>query len=125
MSNEPEVRPDVSAMKLFSGIVSDVRVLVEQQLSLVRLEIQGEIGRAKDGSSIMAVGFAVLIIGGVVFCGMLVHLLAQIPGLPLWGCYGLVGVPIVLLGAGLCHLGAQKLRSPNASGMRPVRTEKE
>jgi hypothetical protein len=49
--------------------------------------------------------------GSLLLCGMLVYLLAWIaPGLPLWGCCGIVGTPIVVLGSIVCAVGIQRLR---------------
>ncbi len=111
MSNDLETRPDRGVMKLVSGIVTDVHVLTEQQLALFRHEIKGEIGHAQEAGSLVAVGLAILVMGSVLLCGMLVHLLAQTaPELPLWGCYGIVGTPIAVLGGILCVTGLQRFR---------------
>lgn len=119
MPNAAETPPGTSAIKLVSGIISDVRVLIEQQLSLIRHEVKGEIGRARIGGSLLAAGLGILVVGGVMFCGMLVHLLALIPDFPLWACYGLVAAPFLLLGAGLCYLGGQKFGGLDSSYPKP------
>lgn len=125
MPNASEAPPRTSAVKLVSGIISDLRVLVDQQLSLIRFEIKDEFGRAQQGGSLLATGLGILIVGGVMFCGMLVHLLALIPGLPLWACYGLVAAPFLCMGAGLCYLGRKKLGGFNSPYSKAMDNGKE
>jgi flagellar biosynthesis protein FliR len=111
MPNEPEIRPEATVLELVSGIILDVHVLIRQQLALFQLDIRGEIGRAVRAGSLVTVGLAVAVIGSGLLCVMLVHLLARMaPGLPLWGCYGIVGSPVALLGGVLCMAGIQRLR---------------
>jgi len=115
MSNDPETRPEAGVTELVSGIIRDVDVLIRQQVAFFRHEIKGEIGHALKGGSLVAVGLAIVVMGSVLFCGMLVHLLARMaPHLPLWGCYGIVGAPVAALGGILCLLGIQKFKRFNA-----------
>ena len=116
MSNDQETRPEASVFGLVNGIIADIQVLTKQQLALFRHEIKGEIGHAREAGSIVAVGLAIVVMGSVLLCGMLVHLLARLaPVLPLWGCYGIVGTPIAALGVGLCLMGYQRYRSFNTA----------
>ena len=109
MSNDLKTRPEPGVMDLLNGIITDIHVLVRQQMALFRIEIKDEIGHAREAGSLVAVGFAIVVMGGVLFCEMLVRLLAWMaPAVPLWGCYGIVGVPIIVLGGILCLAGIQK-----------------
>ncbi|MBI5091869.1 MAG: phage holin family protein [Candidatus Hydrogenedentes bacterium] len=109
MSNDLETRPEVRVTELVNDIITDVQVLITQQLALFRHEIKGEIGRAREAGSLVVVGLGIVVMGCLLLCGMLVHLLAQIaPDLPLWACYGIVGAPIAALGGILCLLGIQR-----------------
>jgi hypothetical protein len=127
MSNGLETRPETGVMELVSGIITDVHVLMRQQLALFQHEIKGEIGHAREAGSLVAIGLAIVVMGGVLLCGMLVHLLARMaPGLPLWGCYGIVGAPVAGLGGILCLVGIQKFKHfNNATTVEPARDLKE
>lgn len=110
MSNVLKSEQD-GVLHLVSGIITDVRMLIKQQLALFRHEIRGEIVDARKAGSLIAVGFTVVAIGVLLLCGMLVHLLAQLaPDLPLWACYGIVSAPIIVVGAILCLIGVQKFK---------------
>ena len=112
MPNDPEKRPEADVMELVNGIIIDVQVLIRQQLALIQHEIKGEIDRTIDAGALVAVGLAVIVMGGGLLCVMLVHLLARMaPVIPLWGCYGIVGTPVAVFGAVLCRVGIQRLRS--------------
>jgi len=115
MSNDLETPPAPGAMRLVSGIIADVQLLIAQQLALFRHEIRGEFVRAREAGAIVAGGLATALTGGLLLCGMLVHLLAWLaPACPLWGCYGIVGAPIVALGTVVCFVGMRKFRRFNA-----------
>lgn len=126
MANQLESRPEAGGMELVGGIITDVHVLIRQQLALFQHEIKGEIGHAREAGSLVAIGLAILVIGGVLLCGMLVHLLARVaPGLPLWGCYGIVGTPVAAMGGILCLAGIQKFRRFNTQTAEPAQELKE
>src|SRR5580704_12187161 len=88
-------RPDQTAASLLSGILGDLQHLVEQQFQLTRREIEDEIRQRAIAAAIFALGVTVLLVGAIVFCFGLAHLLhwATSPrgtdpaGLPLWVCH--------------------------------------
>jgi hypothetical protein len=126
MSNNPKSRPETGIVELVSGIIDDVHVLVRQQAALLRHEIRGEVGHAREAGSLVAVGLAIVAVGSIFLCGMLVHLLARLaPGLPLWGCYGIVGAPVAALGGYLCLMGIHKFRYFDSPTAEPARDRKE
>ncbi|MFA6243713.1 MAG: phage holin family protein [Candidatus Hydrogenedentales bacterium] len=116
MSNDPKTPPESSVMELIGGIITDVHLLIRQQLALSRHEIKSELGHAQSAGYLMAIGLTIVAMGSVLLCGMLVHLLALMaPQLPLWGCYGIVGAPIAVLGAILCMVGIQRFGNFNTA----------
>jgi len=126
MSNEQTTRPGSSVAGLVSGIVTDFQVLIRQQLALSRHEIKSEIGQAQMAGYFVATGLAIAVMGSVLLCGMAVHLLARLaPQLPLWGCYGIVGAPIAILGGILCMVGIQRFGSLNTATVELTRGLKE
>jgi hypothetical protein len=126
MSNDRETRQEAGVMELVNGIITDVHVLTKQQLALFRHEIKGEIGHAREAGSLVAAGLAIVAMGSVLLCAMLVHLLVRMaPDLPLWGCYGIVGTPIAVLGSILCLVGIQRFRYFNTPSVELAHDLKE
>ncbi len=123
---DQETRPENGVMDLVHGILKDVHALTMQQLVLFRHEIKSEIGHAREAGSMVAFGSVIVVMGSLLLCGMLVHLLAQVaPSLPLWGCYGIVGTPIVLLGGIVCLVGIQRFKDLNTPGVQLAHSLKE
>lgn len=126
MPNDQATLPQAGVIELVSGIINDVHLLTKQQLALFRHEIKGEIGHAREAGSLVAVGLAIVAMGSVLLCAMLVHLLARMaPDLPVWGCYGIVGSPIAALGAILCLVGVQRFKYIDTPSAELVRDPKE
>jgi hypothetical protein len=98
--------PGISS--LVDGIVDDAQKLVEQQIILFRREIEGEIRRVKSAAISLAIGSGITAIGTLLLLLMTVHAVHAATGLPLWGCYGLVGGVIVGIGALLLCLGRRE-----------------
>ena len=53
----------------------------------------------RSGMVSICVGAGVAAIGTVFVLAMLVHLLSAYSAIPLWGCYGIVGGAVALVGA--------------------------
>jgi len=114
----PEVHgpADQSVASLVGGIVTDFQVLLKQQLQLTRKEIESDFRKAKDAASDFSLGAAICYLSAIVLCLMLpllVYWLASPAGdpakIPLWGCFGLVGVALGALGGALIYAGKQKM----------------
>ncbi len=121
MSNDLEMRPEGGVVALMGGIITDVHMLVKQQLALFRHEIKGEVSHAREAGSLVAAGMSVIVMGGVLLGGMLVHFLMWMaPALPLWACYGIVGAPVAGLGGILCLVGIRKFKRFDNPGVEPV-----
>jgi hypothetical protein len=126
MSNGQNTPPDAGVVELVSGIITDVQMLIRQQVALLQHEIRGEVRRTREAGSLVAAGLAIAVVGSIFLCGMLVHLLARmVPGLPLWACYGIVGAPIATLGGVLCLVGIQRFSQVNTPIGEPVQDPKE
>jgi flagellar biosynthesis protein FliR len=126
MSNDLETQPEAGVLELLSGIITDVHVLTKQQLALFRHETKEEIVHAREAGTLVAIGFAIVVMGSLLICGMLVHLLVRMaPGLPLWGSYGIVGAPIAVLGGIICIVGVQRFRSVDTTSIEQTRDFEE
>lgn len=90
---------------LFSGILNDVKELVTDGVLLAKLEVRDELRKAKIAAVAAGIGIGVMAAGGLLLLVMLVHLLAAFTVIPLWGCYGIVGGALLLMGAILLVTG--------------------
>ena len=98
-----------SVTQLVSGIVTDLQTLMRQELLLAKTEIRQEWEKTKTAAGAMAAGASLLTVAGLLICFALVHLLAYLaPGLPLWACFGIIGVALGLIGGILVGAGRAK-----------------
>lgn len=102
---------DPSVSSLIGGIVDDAQKLIEHQFSLLKLDVQKDIQRAKDTGMMLGAGIALLGAAGLLLLFMLVHLLEWLtrPNLEWWACYAIVGCALALLGGVVLYRGKQKL----------------
>src|SRR5262249_46116151 len=108
----PEAEPSLTA--LVGGIVKDAQDLVKQQVTMVREEMKADFHRAVEATSAIAVGIAIVVLGGLLLCLMLVYLLTWVfPLIPLWTCYAMVGGSLTAIGASSIYLGKRKFSSLN------------
>ena len=89
----------ISIGALGSGLMSDFRCLLRQEMELARHEMQHE--RNKLSSIVIQSGVGLLlgVMAALFLLMMAVHLLLTYTNLPLWACYGIVGF-ISALGTG-------------------------
>jgi hypothetical protein len=95
-------------MALLGGILNDAKDLLVQQLTLARLEGQDELRQIKTAALLLSIGIAVSTVGGMLLSLMLVHMLVAYTDVPLWGCYGIVGSVVAVLGGVLLAAGTHK-----------------
>jgi uncharacterized membrane protein YgcG len=113
-----------SLTSLVSGIVTDVQQLVRQEINLARTEVKQEWDKAKTAAGALAAGMGLLGLGGVLLCFMLVHLI-HFFGVPLWGCFGIVGGVLVLAGVVLAALGYSQASKVSVIPPQTAQTLKE
>lgn len=94
-----------SFTSLVGDLASDANELLRQEVALTKLEVQYELRKAKTVAMALGVGIGVPILGGIFLMLMVVHLLAALTVVPLWGCYGIVGSGLVVLGGVLLAVG--------------------
>ena len=112
-----------SVTELVRGIVDDAQELIKQQVALVRAEIKQDMRRTKEAVTSLAAGGVVAFLGVVLLCFLLVHLIHWLTlpagqqvdpaSVPLWGCFGIVGGVLTLVGGVLIYLGIQRFNSFN------------
>jgi hypothetical protein len=92
---------------LITGILNDVRDLVTDGVALAKLEMRDELRKAKLAAVQVGIGIGIMAVGGILVLVMLVHLLAATTTIPLWGCYGIVGGALLIVGGLLLGMGKQ------------------
>jgi hypothetical protein len=112
MSIDTSANSDVSVTHLVTGIIADAQDLGVKHLELIRSELLQEIRKTTVALVALAIGFALLQIGGVVFCHMFAYLLTQsFPNLSLWQSYGIIGLVVAVCGAIPLAAGFSRLRA--------------
>ena len=94
---------------LLSEIISDSQKLISQQVELLRLELLGELHRAKTAAFTLGAGLGLVAASGLLSTQMLVHLLHRSTRLPLWACYGILAGLLAAAGAKLIGLGRKEI----------------
>jgi hypothetical protein len=133
MATEVQNQSDQSLTSLVGGIVNDVQDLVKQQLQLLRTEIEADLRKTWEAASLWALGVAFLVLGAIQRCLMLSLLgywLASPPAadpaaIPLWGCFGIVGVVLAGAGWGLVLAGRTKFQAVHPLDNRATEALKE
>jgi hypothetical protein len=110
---------EFSASNLIGGILGDFQDLLRQQFALIKAECLEDWRKTKEAGLLLALSIVPMASGGMLLAFMLAHLLhwATTPSgsdpasLPLWACFGIVGVVLVGIGAVLFVMGLHNLRS--------------
>jgi hypothetical protein len=107
----------------FKGILDDALELMKQQVLMLKAEIRSDFRKVLAGIVPLACGIGPLILGGLMLCFTLVHLIhwATLPAgqitdqatIPLWGCYAIVAGAFFLVGGILLALGITRLKTVN------------
>jgi len=108
MDNGSQPRSEPSFVSLLGGIANDAKDLLLQEVALTRLEVQYELRKAKTAAIAWGIGIGTIAMGGILLMLMLVHVLAAWTLVPLWGCYGIVGSALALLGGVVLAVGKTK-----------------
>jgi hypothetical protein len=114
-----------SLAQLVSGLVSDTKLLLRQELELAKHEILEELRKIKVAAICLGVGIGVAAIGGLLFILMLVHLLNALTDWPLWICYAIVGGVFAIGGGVLLYRGVQQISQVDMVPQQTVETMKE
>jgi hypothetical protein len=114
MATDLQTGSEPSVTNLVTGIINDAQELMKQEFALLKAEIKDDLNKTKQAAISEGIGAAIALVGGLLLGLMLVYLLNWLaPGLPLWGCYGIVGIVFIACGAALLYAGQKKLGSIN------------
>lgn len=125
MANNSSPGSDASLASLVGGIINDAKDLLLHEFAMAKLEVQDELRKTKTAAMALALGAGIAVVGGLLLILMLVHLLAALTMLPLWGCYGIIGGLLVVVGLLLLASGKQKAEQIEVVPPQTVETLKE
>jgi hypothetical protein len=116
MATDVQRPPEQSLNVLVGGIIGDIQTLMKQQWQLTRKEIQSDLVKARQAATMGAIGATLCMMGGLLLCAALALLLhwslspsqADPARIPLWGCFGLVGLLLAVGGSIVCFLSIQQ-----------------
>ena len=109
MQPETPVSSETGTGELVGGILRDAQELLRQQVEMFRSELKQEVRQLKSGLVSVSIGVGVAVVGTLFLVSMLVHLLAAKTEIPLWGCYGIVGGALMVLGLGFLARGKKSV----------------
>lgn len=116
----PGESPSLAA--LMKGILDDAMALMRQQFAMFKAELKSDLNAVMGGAILLAAGIAPLLLGLLMLCFTLVHLIhwattpaehADPASIPLWGCYAIVSGLFLIIGGGLLGAGIIRLKSVN------------
>jgi hypothetical protein len=87
--------------------------------------VQYGLRKAKTAAIALGIGIGTIATGGILLMLMLVHVLAALTVVPLWGCYGIVGSVLVGLGGVLLAAGKTKAEDVDVVPQRTVERIRE
>jgi hypothetical protein len=115
------VEPGLAAT--FKGVIDDALELMRQQFAMLKAEVRSDFRKLLAGIIPLACAIAPMLLGGLMTCFALVHLLhwATLPTnqtvdpatLPLWACYAIVAAVFLLTGGILLGIGYYRLKTVN------------
>jgi hypothetical protein len=125
MENVSHHTAEPSVAVLLRGLVNDAKELLAQEMAMLKLEARGELGKAKSAALALGIGIGIVAAGGMLLSVMLVQVLAVFTELPLWGCYGIVGSGLVVLGGVWLAVGKSTAADLAVAPRPRVNTRKE
>ena len=108
---------------LFSGLMSDIGLLIQQEVALAKKEFQGALAQAVVGIIVLAVGGILASVGLVAVLASIILALALV--MPHWAAALVVGVVFLVLGAVFAFIGINRMRKLKLIPERTAQTLKD
>jgi uncharacterized membrane protein len=125
MATHPSPNSEPSLASLIGGIINDAKDLLVHEVVMAKLEMQNELRQTKTAAMSFAIGAGIAVAGGILLILMLVHLLATFTTIPLWGCYGIIGGGLLLVGLIVLSKGKRTAESIEVVPQQTIETLKE
>jgi hypothetical protein len=132
--NEVHAPPEeASVTGLLRGIINDVGDLIRQEFRFARTELKSDARAMLRAGLVLALGAGTAALGVILMAFMLVYLLHWLslpagtaePGIPLWGCYGIVAAVFLSVGGLMVFAGVKRLQSVNPLPDQTAKNVKE
>jgi hypothetical protein len=131
--NEVRTTAETSTTGLLGGIISDFGNLIKQEIRFAKAEFKSDLSKTREAATALSIGIGVASLSGLLLIWMLVHLLhwatspagADPATLPLWACFGIVGLVFGVVGGALVTSGIRKFQSNNPLPDQTAQTIKE
>ena len=125
-ANDQQQEQAPSLSSLLGGIVTDLHMLLEEHLELLRLEVQDDFNKSKAALLPMAIGSGLLAIACAFFLATLVGWLYWLyPAIPWFGWSGIITVIVAAIATILIIVGKVKLNNVNPMPEVTLQTVKE
>ena len=131
--NEARTAAEPSTTGLLGGIISDFGDLIKQEIRFAKAEFKSDFTKTREAATALGIGVGVASLSGLLLLWMLVHLLhwltspagTDLATLPLWACFGIVGLVFGVIGGALIMSGIHKFQSNNPLPDQTAQTIKE
>jgi Putative Actinobacterial Holin-X, holin superfamily III len=110
---------------LVTGIIDDVRTLIRQEVALGRAEMLKELNKTKQAAMAVGAGIAVAAVGVLFLLLLLVNLIHEAGGLPLWGSDAIVGGVLVVFGCIVYFVGKRRASEVHLVPRQTIESIKE
>ena len=131
----PERSAEQSTTGLLGGIINDFGDLIKQEIRFAKAEFKSDLTKAREAATALAIGVGVASLSGLLLAldagppATLVDLPAgqtlDPAKLPLWACFGIVGLVFGVIGGVLVMSGIRKFQSNNPLPDQTAQTIKE
>jgi len=134
MANEVHAPADEAGIaSLLRGIINDAGDLIRQEIRFARTEIKTDARKMLRAGTVLAFGAGATALGVVLVAFMLVHLVHWLslpagtaePGIPMWGCYGIVAAVFLAVGAAMAFAGIKRFENVNPLPDETAKSVKE
>jgi MFS family permease len=122
---EPEIVQPNSIGGLVRGLLMDMRTLIREEISLARVEMKEQAGRARAAAMSFGVAAAALAFGGAFLLIAIATAIADLLNWPVWAGFLVVAVVLCLAGFVTLSAGRRKLQTIHAVPEETVSTLKE
>jgi hypothetical protein len=116
------------------GIINDIGDLIRHEVRFAKAELKTDLRKTTQAGTVLALGAGTVLLGAVLLSLMLVHLIHYLslpatseppPGIPMWGCYGIVSAVFLVLGSAVAYTGYKMFASFNPLPDQTAQTVKE
>jgi len=135
MANEVHAPPaeEASLGTLLRGIINDASDLIRQEIRFARAEFKTDAQKMLRAGAVLAFGVGTAGLGVVLVAFMLVHLVHWLslpagtaePGIPLWGCFGIVAAVFLAVGAAMVFASVKRFGNVNPLPDETAKSVKE